>query len=110
MVLMAVCIRYMEWCAYIVLMIFLRTRMVMQVRTYLASFLRLAHAWNLVKFLYCATVMHGDKYILSYVQCKFIEAGHFIGGSSSKPISLGKTDSSDEDEDADLQMVRIQCN
>ena len=25
-------------------------------------------------FLYCATVMHGDKYILLYVQCKFIEA------------------------------------
>ena len=39
---------------------------------------------------------------------KLIEAGHFIGGSSSKPISLGKTDSSYEDED--LKLVRIQYN
>ena len=65
-------------------------------------FLRLAHAWNLVKFLYCATVMHGDKYILLYVQCKLIEAGHFIGGISS----LYETDWSDED----LKLVRMQYN
>ena len=39
----------------------------------------------------------------------FSYTGHFIGGSSSKPnISLGKTDSSDEDED--LKLVRTQCN
>ena len=50
--------------------------------------------------------MHGDKYILQYVQCKFIEAGHFIGVISS----FSKTDSSDEDEDEDLKLVRIQYN
>ena len=48
--------------------------------------------------------MHGDKYILLYVQCKLIEAGHFIGGISS----LYETDLSDEDED--LKLVRIQYN
>ena len=51
--------------------------------------------------------MHGDKYILSYVQCKFIEAGHFIGGSFFKPVSLLKADSSDEDH---LTLVRTQYN
>ena len=50
--------------------------------------------------------MHGDKYILLYVQCKFIEAAHFIGGSSSKPVSLLKADSSDKDEY--LKLVRTQ--
>ena len=46
--------------------------------------------------------MHGDKYILLYVQCKLIEAGHFIGGISS----LYETDWSDED----LKLVRMQYN
>ena len=50
--------------------------------------------------------MHGDKYILLYVQWKLIDACHFIGGISS----LYETDMSDEDEDEDLKLVRIQYN
>ena len=52
--------------------------------------------------------MHGDKYILLFVQCKFIEAAHFIGGSSSKLVSLLKADSSNKDKD--LPLVRTQYN
>ena len=59
-----------------------------------------------MKFLYCATVMHGDKCILLCVQCKLIEAGHFIG----EIYPFYETDSSDEDEDEDLKLVRIQYN
>ena len=52
--------------------------------------------------------MHGDKYILQYVQCKFIEAGHFIDVISS----CYETDLSyeNQDEDEDLKLVRIQYN
>ena len=54
--------------------------------------------------------MHGDKYILLYVQYKFIEAdwswSFYRWKFCKKPICLDETDSSDED----LKLVRIQCN